>query len=159
MKLYLLKHLVKVKIVCFCQCLCCTAVATLLCFINTMRYTESDITVTNSLFSSWRSALWAQLPGHRVPILRATVGPGDRRDAMRAEWHISLCGGKVYGRPPYKTSQRDCCFVVTSIMRSRAFSAQSCFFCFNSWPRCSFVQVVVWWSVSIYRLYLSADLN
>lgn len=115
--------------------------------------------ITNSLFSSWRSALWTQLPGHRVPILRATVGPGDRRDAVRAEWHVSLCGGKVYGRPPYKTSQRtsrrrDYCLVVTSIMWFYNYTVF-----LNSWPRRSFIHVVVCWSISIYRLYLSVDLN
>lgn len=119
----------------------------------------SDITVTNSLFSSWRSALWTQLPGHRVSILRATVGPGDRRDAVRAEWHVSLCGGKVYGRPPYKTSQRtsrrrDCSFVITSIMWFYNYTVF-----LNSWPRRSFIHVVVWWSISIYRLYLSVESN
>lgn len=55
--------------------------------------------IPKSVYSSYWAAVWTQLPGHRVQVLRATVRKGDRRDAMWTEWNFSLCGRKVYGRP------------------------------------------------------------
>lgn len=57
------------------------------------------IMIPKSVYSSYWAAVWTQLPGHRVQVLRATVRKGDRRDAMWTEWNFSLCGRKVYGRP------------------------------------------------------------
>lgn len=49
-------------------------------------------------FSSWGAPMWTELPGRRVQILRAPVGPGDWWDSMWTEWYFPLCGGKVCGR-------------------------------------------------------------
>lgn len=49
--------------------------------------------------SSRRSALRTQLPGRWVQVLRAAVGPSDRRDAVWAERVVAVRGRKVYGRP------------------------------------------------------------
>lgn len=57
------------------------------------------IMIPKSVYSSYWAAVWTQLPGHRVQVLRATVRKGDRWDAMWTEWNFSLCGRKVYGRP------------------------------------------------------------
>lgn len=48
--------------------------------------------------SSRGSTLWTQLSGRWVQILREAVGPGDRRDAMWAEWVVPVRGGEVHGR-------------------------------------------------------------
>lgn len=48
--------------------------------------------------SRW-SALWTELPGRRVPLLREAVGAGDRRDAVWPERVVAVRGRKVYGRP------------------------------------------------------------